>query len=190
MTKAPLTKVLLNQAGDRADMVNSVESRLAFLDHHLVEYVNTLPPYVQFYLRQIPSQSSGGRSVKMMPIAGDKPGLWSFNEKWILRQAVRPFVTDELYIRKKAPFNPPPRPAALDEGLLPLQLHLSKRITQANVERLGFFHWPYIRDILADYMGSPGFPGQGAIDHRARILLGVLSFIVLQERFNVPSLTI
>ncbi|KAJ7457816.1 nucleophile aminohydrolase [Mycena latifolia] len=168
--KAFLGRIILNQLGDRADMVNSIESRVAFLDHHLVEYINTLPP-----------------SVKIMPIAGDKPGTWSFTEKWILRQAVKPFVTEELYRRKKVPFNPPPRPAGT-AGPLPLQLHLKERITQENVEKLGFFNWSYIRDTLADYLEFPGFPAHGAIDHRARILLGVLSFIVLRERFNVPTL--
>jgi asparagine synthase (glutamine-hydrolysing) len=122
-----------------------------------------------------------------MPIAGNEPGTWSFNEKWILRQAVKPFVTEEMYLRKKMAFNPPPRPAGAT-GPVPLQLHLSERITQQNVERLGFFDWPYIRDTLADYVESPGFPAHGAIDQRARILLGVLSFIVLRERFNVPTL--
>ncbi|KAJ7869030.1 putative asparagine synthase [Mycena leptocephala] len=169
-TKAFLGRIILNQLGDRADFANSIESRVAFLDHHLVEYVNTLPP-----------------SVKIMPIAGKEPGTWSFNEKWILRQAVKPFVTEEMYLRKKMAFNPPPRPAGAT-GPVPLQLHLSERITQQNVERLGFFDWPYIRDTLADYVESPGFPAHGAIDQRARILLGVLSFIVLRERFNVPTL--
>ncbi|KAJ7762649.1 putative asparagine synthase [Mycena metata] len=167
--KTFLGRIILNQVGDRADMVNAIEGRPAYLDHHLVEYVNSLPP-----------------SVKIMPVAGSKPGSWTFNEKWILRQAVKPFVTDEMYRRKKVPFNPPPRPAARP-GASPLQLHLSRRITQASVERLGIFHWPYIHDTLTSYMESPGFPAHGAIDERARILLGVLSFIVLQERFNVPT---
>ncbi|KAJ7162392.1 putative asparagine synthase [Mycena filopes] len=170
--KTFLGRIILNQVGDRADMANGIEGRPPYLDHHLVDYVNTLPP-----------------SVKIMPVAGCKPGTWTFDEKWILRQAVKPFVTDEMYRRKKAPFNPPPRPAALP-GAAPLQLHLSRRITQASVERLGIFHWPYIRDTLADYVESPGFPAQGAIDERARILLGVLSFIVLQERFDVPTFTL
>ncbi|KAJ7659379.1 nucleophile aminohydrolase [Mycena rosella] len=91
-TKAALGRFILNQLGDRADMVNSVESRIAFLDHHLVEYVNTLPP-----------------SVKIMPMADEKPGTWSFNAKWILHQAVKPFVTEEMYLRKKIACRKNPR---------------------------------------------------------------------------------
>jgi asparagine synthase (glutamine-hydrolysing) len=44
VTKTLLGRTILNQVGDRNDMAHSVESRVAFLDHHLVEYVNTLPP--------------------------------------------------------------------------------------------------------------------------------------------------
>jgi asparagine synthase (glutamine-hydrolysing) len=48
--KTFLGRIILNQVGDRADMVNAVENRVSYLDHHLVEYVNTLPPYVLFVL--------------------------------------------------------------------------------------------------------------------------------------------
>ncbi|KAJ7244947.1 putative asparagine synthase [Mycena rebaudengoi] len=168
--KSVLGKIILNLAGDRNDMINSVESRVSFLDHHLVEYINSLPP-----------------SVKIMPIA-DGSGKWTLTEKWILRQAVQPFVTKEIYLRKKAPFNPPPQPSSASGGLVPLQAHLKARITQTNVERLGFFDWTYIQEILDGYLNSPSFPAHGAVDQRARMLMGVLSFIVLQERFHVPTL--
>ncbi|KAK6977503.1 asparagine synthetase domain-containing protein [Favolaschia claudopus] len=167
--KTFLGRIILNQVGDRADMANAIENRVSHLDHHLVEYVNTLPP-----------------SLKIMPVRGAKPGTWTFDEKWILRQAVKPFVTDEIYTRKKAAYNPPPRPTAV-QGLGPLQTHLSRRLTKENVERVGFLHWPYIRKTLDDYLERPSFYESGAIDERARILLGVLSFIVLQERFGVPT---
>ncbi|KAF8182512.1 hypothetical protein K438DRAFT_2166434, partial [Mycena galopus ATCC 62051] len=72
------------------------ESRVAFLDHHLAEYVKQLPP-----------------SVKIRPqTPGDQPGKWSLVERRILRQAGNPFVTEELYLRKKVAFNPrPPGPS-------------------------------------------------------------------------------
>ncbi|KAJ7633529.1 putative asparagine synthase [Mycena polygramma] len=81
VAKTLLGRRILNFIGDRNDMANSIESRVAFLDHHLVEYVNSLPP-----------------SLKIMPIAGN--------------EAVKPFVTKEIYLRKKVAFNPPPTPAA------------------------------------------------------------------------------
>ncbi|KAJ7111716.1 putative asparagine synthase [Mycena epipterygia] len=170
--KTMLSNIILNLAGDRNDMSHSVESRVAFLDHHLVEYVNTLPP-----------------SVKTMPVAGHRPKKkWILTEKWILREAVKPFVTEEIYLRKKIPYNPPPCPTA--SGLIPLQVHLRKRVTQAAVERLGFLDWVHINDVLTEYTTSPVFPAHGAIDPRARMLMVVFSFIVLQERFRVPPATL
>jgi asparagine synthase (glutamine-hydrolysing) len=126
-----------------------------------------------------------------MPIAGDGSGKWSLIEKWILRQAVKSYITEEVYFRKKFAFNPPPSQApALASGQLPLQMHLKKRITQANVERLGFIDWPFVKGQLEDYIAAPTFPPQGAIDGRASVLMRVLSYIVLQERFYVPSFTL
>ncbi|KAF7357967.1 Asparagine synthase [Mycena venus] len=91
IAKTLMGKTILNVMGDRSDMAHSVESRVAFLDHPLVEYVNSLPP-----------------SLKVMPITGDQPEKWSLVEKWVLRQAVKPFVTEEVYLRKKVSFHPPP----------------------------------------------------------------------------------
>ncbi|KAF7358007.1 Asparagine synthetase domain-containing protein [Mycena venus] len=171
IAKSLMGRTILNINGDRNDMAHAVESRVAFLDHPLVEYVSNLPP-----------------SLKVMPIAGDQPGKWSLVEKWVLRQAMKPFVTEEVYLRKKVPFNPPPSgPPDVASDQLPLQKHLKTRITQANVERLGFINWPFIRDLLADFLESRTFPAHGQIDTRARVLMAVLSYIVLQERFHVPT---
>ncbi|KAF8145655.1 putative asparagine synthase [Mycena galopus ATCC 62051] len=169
--KTLLGNQILNFGGDRNDMTNSIESRVAFLDHHLVDYVNTLPP-----------------SVKVRPVPGDQPGKWSMVEKWILREAVKPFVTEELYLRKKVSFNPPPSgPPAVPSDLLPLQKHLKAQITQASVEKLGFINWPFIQDLLTAYLEAPRFLPHGNLDERAGSLMLVLSYIVLQERFSVPS---
>ncbi|KAJ7244949.1 putative asparagine synthase [Mycena rebaudengoi] len=162
---------ILNSAGDRADMSSSVESRVAFLDHHLIEYVNTLPP-----------------SVKIRPVA-EEHGGWILTEKWILREAVKPFITEEIYLRKKAMFNPTASqsPSTVKE-LLPLQAHLKAQITEVTINRVGFLNWPHIRDTLTAYIEAPVFPGHGSMDTRAATLMSVLSFIVLQERFNVATL--
>jgi asparagine synthase (glutamine-hydrolysing) len=41
-----LSNGILNYVGERAEMASSIEGRPPFLDHKLVEYANTLPPYV------------------------------------------------------------------------------------------------------------------------------------------------
>jgi asparagine synthase (glutamine-hydrolysing) len=42
--KTILLQDILNHMGERMDMANSVEGRPPFLDHHIVEYINSLPP--------------------------------------------------------------------------------------------------------------------------------------------------
>lgn len=78
--KTNLPNLLLTSIGDRTEMAHSIEGRTPFLDHHLVEYVNCVPP-----------------SLKIKYNADtDK-----FVEKWVLREASKPFITEELYQRKK-----------------------------------------------------------------------------------------
>ncbi|KAF7310131.1 Asparagine synthase [Mycena indigotica] len=175
-TKTLLTRAILSAVGDRADMMNSIESRAAFLDHHLVDYVNSLPA-----------------SLKMRPIANapDQKPPYQLTEKWILRQAAKPFISNEVYERKKVIYNPPPAPAAIQADgqgeLLPLQKHLKQRITKETVERLGFIRWDYIKEQLDAYLDRPAFLPKGAFDPRGGMLMAVLSYVVLQERFGIPT---
>ncbi|KAJ7643049.1 putative asparagine synthase [Mycena polygramma] len=171
--KTILQQIILNSMGERMEMAHSVEARPPILDHHLVEYVNTLPP-----------------SLKVRPVQRDGAGVWTFTDKWILREAVKPYVTEELFLRKKLSYNAPPsRRADGDSTLVPLQIHLKERITQENIERLGFLDWPYLKDLLTTYLADPVFPADGSLDTRAQILMYALSFLVLQERFDVPTWT-
>ncbi len=78
--KTALPNMLLTNLSDRTEMSHSVEGRVPFLDHHLIEYVNALPPSMK---------------IRYDPETGE------LTEKWILRQASRPFITEELYTRKK-----------------------------------------------------------------------------------------
>ena len=78
--KCHLPNLLLTCIGDRTEMSNSIEGRTPFLDHHVVEYVNGVPP-----------------SLKIKYDAGTDKLV----EKAILREAAKPFITEELYRRKK-----------------------------------------------------------------------------------------
>lgn len=72
---------------ERLDMAHAVEQRLPFIDHVLFEFARQLPG--DLMMRE-------GR------------------EKWILREALRPFVTPEVYAGRKHPFLAPP--SVLQEG--------------------------------------------------------------------------
>jgi asparagine synthase (glutamine-hydrolysing) len=122
-TKCALANGLLTGLGDRVEMAHSVEGRQPFLDHKLTEYVMSLPPSMKFRW---------------------DPSTQSFNEKWILKEVVKPFVTEELYKRKKHAFAAPVK-YAVDGAVHKLFASL---ITEENVEKLGFLDWELCKDLV------------------------------------------
>lgn len=79
--KTALPHYILSNLGDRMEMGHSVEGRVAFMDHHVAEYLHTVPV-----------------SLKIR----------GMTEKYILREAVRDVITDTVYKRQKHPFLSPP----------------------------------------------------------------------------------
>jgi len=88
--KTMLPNYILSNLGDRMEMAHSVEGRLPFLDHHLVEEAARLPV--------------------TMKING-------LTEKYVLREAARPVLTPAVYARQKHPFLSPPSTLQLDGKL-------------------------------------------------------------------------
>lgn len=80
--KTALCNYILATLGDGCEMSSSVEGRLPFLDHRLFEFAASLP--IDYKIKN------------------------GITEKYILRQAVRPYVTDVVYRRQKHPFQAPP----------------------------------------------------------------------------------
>ncbi|ORX62277.1 glutamine-hydrolyzing asparagine synthase, partial [Hesseltinella vesiculosa] len=112
-----LSNILCNWLGDRVEMAHSIEARTPFLDHPLCEYVNSLPP-----------------SVKL---CGQAPNGSRLNEKWVLKQAMKPYITDEIYNRTKHPYLAPTS-SAEDQPIIRL---LHKWVVKEKVDRLGFLNW-------------------------------------------------
>jgi asparagine synthase (glutamine-hydrolysing) len=79
--KTMLEGQILTWGGDRVDMANSMESRPAFLDHHLAEFAFRVPPSMR---------------------------IRNFVEKWVLREAMRHVLPKVLYEREKFAFMAPP----------------------------------------------------------------------------------
>ncbi|KAH9110763.1 hypothetical protein LEN26_013640 [Aphanomyces euteiches] len=155
-TQSFLPNFLCNHLGDRSEMAHSIEGRVPFLDYHLTTYVSSLPPQVKIHV----DEASG-----------------AFTDKWILRQAVKPFVSQELYERPKVPFLAPP--SEFD----PEAYHwkeIKSRVTQQAVERLGWMDWQFIESMMTRFMKTN--------DQTAQTILNVaMSFIVIQERFGVAT---
>ncbi|KAF0714491.1 hypothetical protein As57867_003836, partial [Aphanomyces stellatus] len=156
-TRTQLPNFLCTHLGDRSEMAHSVEGRVPFLDHRLTSYVDGLPPQVK---------------LKVDGVDG------TMIDKWILRQAVEPFVTEEVMHRPKCPFMSPPTVKFSEESV-----HWKKiqsRVTQEAVERIGWIDWAYVQSTM-DLLTKTN-------DRRAENLLNqVMSFIVLQECFRIPT---
>jgi len=76
--KTYLVELLMKQ--DQMSMAASIESRVPFLDHHLVEFAARLPPRMK---------------------------LRGLTTKWILREAVRPLLPERILTRAKMGFPVP-----------------------------------------------------------------------------------
>ncbi|KAJ8114122.1 hypothetical protein ONZ43_g4981 [Nemania bipapillata] len=171
--KNSLANVLLSCLGDRTEMAHSVEARTPFLDHHLTEYVNRLPPSVK--LRYAPED---GQRNDLGPIWTESSRiLKSLEEKWILRQAVRPYITDELYKRKKNPFLAPTRWAS--DG--PLHRMFKVLLSQEAVERLGFVDYTTVQHAMSVAWGEKADPKS------FRLLVYCGAWVVLQDRLSVAT---
>ncbi len=88
--KTMLPNYVLSNLGDRMEMAHSVEGRLPFLDHHVVE------------------------EAARMPVSMKIHGM---TEKYVLREAARPVLIDTVYARQKHPFMSPPATLQTDGKL-------------------------------------------------------------------------
>lgn len=80
-SKTMLEGQILTWGGDRVDMANSMESRPAFLDHHVADLARQIPPRFRIH-----------------------DGV----EKWVLREAMKGVLPEVLYKREKFAFMAPP----------------------------------------------------------------------------------
>jgi asparagine synthase (glutamine-hydrolysing) len=88
--KTGLPSYILTMLGDRMEMAHSVEGRVPFLDHHLVEVIRSQPV---------------NQKIRGM------------TEKYVLREAARDVITDTVYRRQKHPFLSPPATLNPDKRL-------------------------------------------------------------------------
>jgi len=80
-SKTLLPGYILNMLGDRMEMAHSVEGRVPFLDHRVVEVLCSQPVHQKIH---------------------------GMTEKYVLREAVRDVITETVYKRQKHPFLSPP----------------------------------------------------------------------------------
>jgi len=88
--KTGLPTYILTMLGDRMEMAHSIEGRVPFLDHHVVEVICSQPV---------------NQKIRGM------------TEKFVLREAVRDVISDTVYRRQKHPFLSPPATLNPDQRL-------------------------------------------------------------------------
>src|SRR5690606_12144829 len=110
-SKTMLECQILNWGGDRVDMANSMESRPAFLDHHVAAAAVQIPPHYRIH--------------------GNK-------EKWVLREAMQQILPRVLYEREKFAFMAPPGHTDRKKQQA-LQLLLNEYMNEQAIRDVGLF---------------------------------------------------
>lgn len=158
-TKLALANYILRPLGDGMEMAHGVEGRLPFLDHVFFGVVRDLP--IDLKIRAQP---------------GDPPLLV---EKYLLREAARPVLTDTVYRRAKHPFMAPPQdPSAAGDPVLAL---LYDALAGRAFAGLPFFDTARARALLDRLPHLP--PAERvALDP---VLLMMLSAAILAEHYHL-----
>ncbi len=151
--KANFSAYLLNVVADRMEMSHSLEGRVPFLDHKLVELTCKLPV-----------------SMKINGVV----------EKYILREALKDVLTEEVYRRQKHPFIAPPSATKLDGPLFQFML---ETLQSQEAENVPFFDWPKIRGMLDQFSKLPE-EVRASFDP---LLTMMTSFVHLGKQFSMQS---
>ena len=137
---------------DRASMAHALEVRSPLLDHELVAWLSGLPP--QLKLR-------GGTG------------------KYLLKQALRPLLPDDLRYRRKMGFSVP-----LADWLRgPLRQRLQQRLTSPVMAQCGLFDMDYVRQLVDQH-------GKGQRDHSAPLWSLLMFESFLRQVLPLPAPTV
>ena len=151
--KAGLPAYILTMLGDRMEMAHSIEGRVPFLDHHLVEVIRSQPV----------SQKIRGMT-----------------EKFVLREAARPVISDTVYRRQKHPFLSPPATLNPKDRLNALVQDTLRGPTLASIP---FFDQRKVVSLL-DHIETMDDGSRVAND---QVLMLLTSACVLHERFRLAA---
>ncbi len=122
-SKTMLECQILNWGGDRVDMANSMESRPAFLDHHVAEIAREIPPHLR--------------------IKGN-------TEKWVLREAMKHILPEVLYKREKFAFMAPPGHTEKKKQIA-LQALLDSYMNESAIKEAGIFDLSRLTKFISEY---------------------------------------
>lgn len=140
---------------DRMEMAHGVEVRMPFLDHRVFEYVRTLPTNLLIH------NDTG---------------------KYILREAARPYITEEIYTRPKHPFTAPHSTLDLNNAFYRQTQEILRSSIFADVP---FFDQRAVIHLLDEL---PQMPYRQRIAYD-QILLMLVGICLLQKRYAIQSIS-
>jgi asparagine synthase (glutamine-hydrolysing) len=149
--KTMLPNYILSNLGDRMEMAHSVEGRVPFLDHHVVE------------------------EASRMPVSMKIKGM---TEKYVLREAARPVLTDTVYKRQKHPFLSPPATIQQDGRLYAF---LQDTLRSKALDGPGIYDRAKVTPLL-DGLPSMDMAGRSRAD---TLLMWMTSVCLLSERLGM-----
>jgi len=147
-----LSSYLLSSQGDRMAAANSIEGRYPFLDHRLMEFAAHLPP--KYKIR----------------------GLF---EKYILREAVKGLIPEDLRRRVKRPYMAPDAVSFLYKGA---PKYINEALSLESLKNTGIFK-PNMVQNLVRKLSKLASDRIGFKDNMS--LVGILSTMIFHDQFLV-----
>ncbi len=121
LAKTCLPNIVLNTLGDRIEMAGSIEGRPPLIDHKVIELVSRIP---------IGLKMKGG------------------TVKYVLREAMKPFLPEEIYNRKKQYFRAPP--TSLKTNNCKLFELMNDELMSDSINNIPFIDANKVRRMVAD----------------------------------------
>ena len=145
-----LSNYLLSSQGDRMAMANSVEGRFPFLDHRVIEFACRVP---------------------------DRFRIHGLDEKFLLKQAVRQRIPDEVINRSKQPYRAPISRCFLGERKLE---YVEELMSEKQIQAKGYFDAEKVSRLVAKCRSRQG---RLLSERENMALVGILSTQLVDEQF-------
>ena len=151
-----LSNYLLSSQGDRMAMANSVEGRYPFLDHRVVEFAFRVPPCYR---------------------------LNGLTEKYLLKQAARNVIPDELIDRPKQPYRAPISKCFFGASA---PGYVEEMLSEEAIQKAGYFDSQKVAGLVNKCRRQDG----ALLSERENMaLVGILSTQLVDHQFikNFPA---
>jgi asparagine synthase (glutamine-hydrolysing) len=113
-----LSNYLLSSQGDRVSMANSVEIRVPYLDHRIIEFMGEIP---------------------------SKWKIKGLNEKYILKKSFKEILPDKIVNRPKHPYRAPIRESLLDNNMFE---YFQEMLSECILKSFGMFDANKVKKLL------------------------------------------